>query len=105
MPPCHVLLQRVRADARAICACAVSVSGSQGIPEPNVTVKDGDVEKGAKIFKTKCAQCHNADQVRAAPMQGVIAPLARMDTRPPPPPRSRGSSTGACMNALGAPGS
>ena len=25
-----------------------------GIPEPDVTVKPGDVEKGAKIFKTKC---------------------------------------------------
>ena len=35
-----------------------------GIPEPNVTVAPGDVEKGAKIFKTKCAQCHNADKVR-----------------------------------------
>ena len=34
-----------------------------GIPEPDVTVKPGDVEKGAKIFKTKCAQCHNAEQV------------------------------------------
>jgi cytochrome c len=33
-----------------------------GIPEPNVTVQPGDVEKGAKIFKTKCAQCHNAEQ-------------------------------------------
>ena len=31
---------------------------------PNVTVNPGDVEKGAKIFKTKCAQCHNADKVR-----------------------------------------
>ena len=28
-----------------------------------VTVNDGDVAKGAKIFKTKCAQCHNAEQV------------------------------------------
>ena len=36
---------------------------NMGIPEPNVTVNAGDVEKGAKIFKTKCAQCHNADQV------------------------------------------
>jgi len=34
-----------------------------GIPEPDVTVAEGNVEKGAKIFKTKCAQCHNADQV------------------------------------------
>ena len=43
------------------------------IPEPNVTVAPGDVEKGAKIFKTKCAQCHNADQVR-----GMIVRLARV---------------------------
>ena len=34
-----------------------------GIPEPDVTVAEGDVAAGAKIFKTKCAQCHNADQV------------------------------------------
>ena len=34
-----------------------------GIPEPDVTVAAGDVASGAKIFKTKCAQCHNADQV------------------------------------------
>jgi len=33
------------------------------IPEPDVQVQaGGDIEKGAKIFKTKCAQCHNADQ-------------------------------------------
>jgi cytochrome c2 len=31
-----------------------------------VTVAPGNVEKGAKIFKTKCAQCHNADNVRPA---------------------------------------
>jgi len=32
------------------------------IPEPDVQVQaGGDIEKGAKIFKTKCAQCHNAD--------------------------------------------
>jgi cytochrome c len=33
-----------------------------GIPEPDVTVAAGDVASGAKIFKTKCAQCHNAEQ-------------------------------------------
>ena len=33
------------------------------IPEPDVTVAAGDVAAGAKIFKTKCAQCHNAYQV------------------------------------------
>mmetsp|Transcript_52679 Transcript_52679/g.107441 ORF Transcript_52679/g.107441 Transcript_52679/m.107441 type:complete len:115 (+) Transcript_52679:82-426(+) len=32
------------------------------IPEPDVSVAPGNVDKGAKIFKTKCAQCHNAEQ-------------------------------------------
>jgi cytochrome c len=32
------------------------------IAEPDVTVNLGDVEKGAKIFKTKCAQCHTIDK-------------------------------------------
>eukprot|EP00397_Hematodinium_sp_SG-2012_P025715 GEMP01026886.1.p1 GENE.GEMP01026886.1~~GEMP01026886.1.p1 ORF type:complete len:133 (+),score=20.09 GEMP01026886.1:58-399(+) len=31
-------------------------------PEPNVEVPDGDVKKGAKIFKAKCAQCHTIEQ-------------------------------------------
>ena len=34
------------------------------IAEPDVTVAAGDVAVGAKIFKTKCAQCHNIEQVR-----------------------------------------
>mmetsp|Transcript_12192 Transcript_12192/g.29576 ORF Transcript_12192/g.29576 Transcript_12192/m.29576 type:complete len:116 (-) Transcript_12192:1014-1361(-) len=29
--------------------------------EPNVTVPAGDAKKGAKIFKSKCAQCHTVD--------------------------------------------
>lgn len=28
-----------------------------------------DVAKGAKIFKTKCAQCHTVEQVRACGMR------------------------------------
>eukprot|EP00285_Hemiselmis_virescens_P000697 CAMPEP_0173415894 /NCGR_PEP_ID=MMETSP1356-20130122/85102_1 /TAXON_ID=77927 ORGANISM="Hemiselmis virescens, Strain PCC157" /NCGR_SAMPLE_ID=MMETSP1356 /ASSEMBLY_ACC=CAM_ASM_000847 /LENGTH=170 /DNA_ID=CAMNT_0014378177 /DNA_START=483 /DNA_END=995 /DNA_ORIENTATION=- len=32
------------------------------IAEPDVQVADGDVANGAKIFKTKCAQCHNVEQ-------------------------------------------
>ena len=34
---------------------------SKAISEPNVIVADGNIEYGAKIFKTKCAQCHNAE--------------------------------------------
>ena len=44
-----------------------------------VTVNDGDVAKGAKIFKTKCAQCHNAEQVSAPAcfsldLTGILGP-------------------------------
>lgn len=42
------------------------------IPEPDVTVAAGNVEKGAKIFKTKCAQCHNAEQVKPTFMMQVM---------------------------------
>eukprot|EP00389_Voromonas_pontica_P013193 GDKH01020358.1.p3 GENE.GDKH01020358.1~~GDKH01020358.1.p3 ORF type:complete len:116 (-),score=31.88 GDKH01020358.1:404-751(-) len=28
------------------------------IPEPDVTVPEGNAKKGAKIFKSKCSQCH-----------------------------------------------
>ena len=31
---------------------------------PKVEVPAGDVEKGLKIFKTKCAQCHTVEKVR-----------------------------------------
>ncbi|KAK1933372.1 putative cytochrome c [Babesia divergens] len=31
-------------------------------PEPNVTVPDGDPQKGAKLFKSKCAQCHTTNK-------------------------------------------
>eukprot|EP01066_Platyproteum_vivax_P009213 Platyproteum_vivax@DN403_c0_g1_i1.p1 len=27
-------------------------------PEPDVTVPEGNAKKGAKLFKSKCAQCH-----------------------------------------------
>lgn len=27
------------------------------------TIPEGDAEKGAKIFKQKCAQCHTLDKV------------------------------------------
>lgn len=30
-----------------------------GIKEPDVSVPSGDAKKGAKIFKSKCAQCHS----------------------------------------------
>jgi cytochrome c len=28
------------------------------IPEPDIEVPAGDASKGAKLFKSKCAQCH-----------------------------------------------
>ena len=30
--------------------------------EPDVTVPAGDAKKGAKVFKSKCAQCHTYDK-------------------------------------------
>ena len=33
-----------------------------GIPEPDVQVPEGDVKKGAKLFKAKCAQCHTVEK-------------------------------------------
>ncbi|GIX60751.1 cytochrome c, putative [Babesia caballi] len=33
-----------------------------GKPEPNVTVPAGDAQKGAKLFKSKCAQCHTVNK-------------------------------------------
>jgi len=38
-------------------------------PEPEMSLPDGDAKKGAKIFKAKCAQCHNVDK-GAASKQG-----------------------------------
>jgi len=31
-------------------------------PDPDVEVPAGDVKKGAKLFKSKCAQCHTANE-------------------------------------------
>lgn len=31
------------------------------IPEPDCTVPAGDAKKGAKVFKSKCAQCHTLE--------------------------------------------
>jgi len=33
-----------------------------GKPEPSVTVPDGNANKGAKLFKAKCAQCHTVEK-------------------------------------------
>jgi len=35
--------------------------GVEDKPKPDVTVPEGNAAKGAKIFKTKCAQCHTID--------------------------------------------
>jgi cytochrome c len=37
--------------------------------EPDVTLPDGNVAKGAKLFKSKCAQCHT-DNKGGATKQG-----------------------------------
>uniref|UniRef100_A0A0G4GJY2 Cytochrome c domain-containing protein n=1 Tax=Chromera velia CCMP2878 TaxID=1169474 RepID=A0A0G4GJY2_9ALVE len=31
-------------------------------PEPDVTIPEGNTKKGAKLFKSKCAQCHTLNQ-------------------------------------------
>ena len=35
-------------------------------PEPDVSLPQGNVKKGAKIFKAKCAQCHTVEKGGAA---------------------------------------
>eukprot|EP00899_Mesostigma_viride_P018960 jgi/Mesvir1/27065/Mv20757-RA.1 len=35
---------------------------------------DGDAERGAKIFKTKCAQCHVAEPVSRSDYYSLIVP-------------------------------
>lgn len=32
-----------------------------GVAEPAVDVPEGNAKKGAKLFKSKCAQCHTCD--------------------------------------------
>lgn len=39
------------------------------IPEPTIEVPEGNVAKGAKLFKSKCAQCHT-DNKGGATKQG-----------------------------------
>ena len=45
-------------------------------PEPDVDIPPGDVERGARLFKAKCAQCHSAEQGGIAkhgpPLWGLI---------------------------------
>merc|ERR1712190_672928 len=38
------------------------LQGIMGIAEPEVEVPAGDVKKGAKLFKSKCAQCHTCEK-------------------------------------------
>nr|ABI14187.1 cytochrome c [Pfiesteria piscicida] len=46
------------------------------IPEPDVAVPEGDVKKGAKLFKAKCAQCHTIEKggnaKQGPPLWGVM---------------------------------
>merc|ERR1712032_1074296 len=42
--------------------CACINQGAMVIAEPDVTVPDGEVKKGAKLFKAKCAQCHTIEK-------------------------------------------
>merc|ERR1712154_612052 len=46
------------------------------IAEPNVVVPEGDAKKGAKLFKSKCAQCHTCEKgglvKQGPPMYGIF---------------------------------
>merc|ERR1712190_657788 len=46
------------------------------IAEPQVDVPEGDVKKGAKLFKAKCAQCHTIEKggnsKQGPPLWGLI---------------------------------
>merc|ERR1712113_23266 len=50
--------------------------GTMVIAEPQVDVPDGDVKKGAKLFKAKCAQCHTIEKggnaKQGPPLWGLI---------------------------------
>merc|ERR1711907_216043 len=45
-------------------------------PDPEVEVPDGDVKKGAKLFKAKCYQCHTIEEggnsKQGPPLWGVF---------------------------------
>ena len=49
-------------------------------PDPEVEVPAGDVKKGAKLFKSKCFQCHTIDAggnaKQGPPLFGVIGRAA-----------------------------
>eukprot|EP00416_Gambierdiscus_australes_P030160 CAMPEP_0171091716 /NCGR_PEP_ID=MMETSP0766_2-20121228/35010_1 /TAXON_ID=439317 /ORGANISM="Gambierdiscus australes, Strain CAWD 149" /LENGTH=115 /DNA_ID=CAMNT_0011549865 /DNA_START=58 /DNA_END=405 /DNA_ORIENTATION=+ len=46
------------------------------IAEPQVEVPEGDLKKGAKLFKAKCAQCHTIEKggnaKQGPPLWGLI---------------------------------
>merc|ERR1712032_1217179 len=46
------------------------------IPEPQAEVPSGDVKKGAKLFKAKCAQCHTVEKggnaKQGPPLWGIM---------------------------------
>merc|ERR1719291_1138264 len=48
-----------------------------GKAEPDVTVPEGDKKKGAKLFKSKCAQCHTIEKggnaKQGPPLYGILA--------------------------------
>mmetsp|Transcript_3262 Transcript_3262/g.8139 ORF Transcript_3262/g.8139 Transcript_3262/m.8139 type:complete len:116 (-) Transcript_3262:149-496(-) len=50
------------------------------IAEPDVEVPAGDVTKGAKVFKAKCAQCHTNDKAgltkQGPPLYGIFGRTA-----------------------------
>jgi len=49
---------------------------TMGIPEPDIEVPEGNVKKGAKLFKGKCAQCHTVEKggnaKQGPPLWGVM---------------------------------
>merc|ERR1711948_128239 len=51
-------------------------SAAMPIAEPQVDVPEGDVKKGAKLFKAKCAQCHTIEKggnaKQGPPLYGIM---------------------------------
>jgi len=49
---------------------------SDDIAEPEIDVPSGEVKKGAKLFKAKCAQCHTSEKggnaKQGPPLWGLI---------------------------------